>query len=97
LSVIDEHTRECLSGLVERSITADALAAGTGTHYLPSVGGCSAWRYSSAAEVITAVRVEYRLTDVRELGLPGCQALVRCWLKNSVSLATAGATYSSLS
>lgn len=26
LSVIDEHTRECLGGLVERSITADKLA-----------------------------------------------------------------------
>lgn len=27
LSVIDEHTRECLGGLVERSITAEVLAA----------------------------------------------------------------------
>ena len=26
LSVVDEHTRECLGGLVERSITAEALA-----------------------------------------------------------------------
>lgn len=27
LSVVDEHTRECLGGLVERSITAEKLAA----------------------------------------------------------------------
>jgi putative transposase len=26
-SVVDEHTRECLGGLVERSITATRLAA----------------------------------------------------------------------
>ena len=35
VSIVDEHTRECLGGLVERSITADTLidqldvAAGT--------------------------------------------------------------------
>jgi putative transposase len=27
LSAVDEHTRECLGGLVERSITAERLAA----------------------------------------------------------------------
>jgi hypothetical protein len=25
VSIIDEHTRECLTSLVERSVTADAL------------------------------------------------------------------------
>ena len=38
-SIVDEHTRECISGLVERSITADRLtAAGLGEEIATNIG-----------------------------------------------------------
>ena len=70
LSVVDEHTRETLGGLVERSITAEALAAEL-NHIVAARGASPAvLRLDNGPEMIAAALAQWAGTQTGMLFIP---------------------------
>ena len=71
LSVVDEHTRECLGGLVERSITGEVLA--TELNRITATrggGGPAVLRLDNGPEMIAAALAEWAGTRTGMLFIP---------------------------
>lgn len=73
LSVVDEHTRECLGGLVERSITGEVLA--TELNRITATrggggGGPAVLRLDNEPEMIAAALTEWAGTRTGMLFIP---------------------------
>jgi putative transposase len=71
LSVVDEHTRECLGGLVERSITGEVLA--TELNRITATrggGGPAVLRLDNGPEMIAAALAEWAGTKTGMLFIP---------------------------
>jgi putative transposase len=71
LSVVDEHTRECFGGLVERSITGDVLA--TELNRITATrgrGGPAVLRLDNGPEMIAAALAEWAGTRTGMLFIP---------------------------
>ena len=71
LSVVDEHTRECLGGLVERSITGEVLA--TELNQITATrggGGPAVLRLDNGPEMIAAALAEWAGTRTGMLFIP---------------------------
>ena len=70
LSVVDEHTRECLGGLVERSITAEVLAAELNQIAFARGGGPAVLRLDNGPEMIAAALAEWAGTRTGMIFIP---------------------------
>ncbi len=70
LSVVDEHTRECLGGLVERSITAEVLAAELNQIVFTRGGGPAVLRLDNGPEMIAAALAEWAGTRTGMIFIP---------------------------
>jgi len=71
LSVVDEHTRECLGGLVERSITGEVLATELNRITATRGGaGPAVLRLDNGPEMIAAALTEWAGTRTGMLFIP---------------------------
>jgi putative transposase len=70
LSVVDEHTPECLGGLVERSITGEVLATELNRITATRGGGLAVLRLDNGPEMIAAALAEWAGTRTGMLFIP---------------------------
>src|SRR5262245_65187865 len=94
LSVVDEHTRECLGGLVERSITGEVLA--TELNRITATrggGGPAVLRLDNGPEMIAAALAEWAGTRTGMLFIhPGSRGATPSSSPSTVACATNAST-----
>jgi putative transposase len=93
LSVVDEHTRECLGGLVERSITGEVLATELNRITATRGGGPAVLRLDNGPEMIAAAPAEWAGTRTGRLFIPPGEPWRNpSWSPSTVACATNAST-----